>query len=198
MLRYNLDAGDLGREDYTYRHLEKSCGRIPHYRYGIAGILQEFFFVQCIWIDSYDVHRGVRGHLLEIMGTRANVDMAEYVHDCLLRQCDALWRAYKEEHEIKDRSAKRQYMDGLLAGFRRQLEGASRRSEERGLVWVGDPGLEAYASRRYPRTSTSRLDAVGCSAVRSHGVEAGERMRLHRPVECGRSTSRGRCLPGPA
>lgn len=195
MLKYNLDATQVEEPRYAHRFLGESTGRVPHHRYVIAGLLQEFFFVQCIWIDSFSVHSGVRGHRLEVMGTPANVEMAEYVHDCLVRQCEALWQAYKREHGVKDRTAKRAYMDGLLTGFRRQLRRTTKESEERGLVWVGDPGLDAFAERRHPRTTRARLAAVGSSRVREHGVSAGERMRLHRPVSA--ASSRGRLLPGP-
>jgi len=194
MLKYNLDGVRAPTRDYTYRYLGKPSGRTPHYRYQIAAILQEFFFVQCIWVDSYDVRRGVRGSRLEVMGTRANVDMAEYVHDCLQRQCLSLWRRFKREREIRDRRAKRHYLDGLLAGFRRQLMQSQSESAERGLVWIGDPELNAFARERYPRTTRTRLDAVGHSEVRSEGVRAGERIRLHQPVAAARDS--GLALPG--
>lgn len=196
MLKYNLDPASLERRDYQHTFLGKSSGRVPHFHYVVAAILQEFFFVECIWVDSYIVHRGVRGHILEVMGKRANVEMAEYVYECLLRQAEALWQAFKREHGIRDRTAKRQYLDGLLTGFRRQLVRTHRQSEARGLVWVGDPGLEAFSRTRHPRTTGRRLDAVGGSAVREQGVRAGEQLRLHRPVREA-AASRGRLLPGP-
>lgn len=194
MLKYNLEAGPAPSA-YAHRHVGKLSGRVPHHHYVVAGILQEFFFVRCIWVDSFDVLRGARGHILEIMGTRENVDMAEYVHDCLLRQVEALWLAFKQARDVKDRSAKREYIDGLLSGFRRQLRATTEQSAERGLVWVGDAGLKRYARQRHPRTTTSRLDGVAPSDVRQQGVAAGERMRLHRPVT-GSGPDRGRYLTG--
>ncbi|MEZ6187718.1 MAG: DUF2786 domain-containing protein [Planctomycetota bacterium] len=194
MLKYNLDGVRGPTRHYTYRYLGRASGRTPHYRYQIASILQEYFFVQCIWVDSYDVARGVRGSRLEVMGTRANVDMAEYVHDCLERQCQSLWQRFKAEREITDRRAKRHYLDGLLAGFRRQLNQSQTQSAERGLIWIGDPELNAFARERYPRTTRTRLDAVGHSDVRSEGVRAGERIRLHQPVASARDA--GLALPG--
>lgn len=194
MLKYNLDGVRAPTRDYTYRYLGRPSGRTPHFRYQIAAILQEFFFVQCIWVDSYDVSRGVRGSRLEVMGTRANVDMAEYVHDCLERQCLSLWSRFKREREIRDRRAKRHYLDGLLAGFRRQLMQSQSESAERGLVWIGDPELNAFARQRYPRTTRTRLDAVGHSEVRSEGVRAGQRIRLHQPVAAAHDS--GLALPG--
>ncbi|MDC3378989.1 SprT-like domain-containing protein [Planctomycetota bacterium] len=198
MLKYNLDAEQAVTRDYVARHLGKSSGRVPHHRYVIAGLLQEFFFVQCIWVDSYVVATGVAGHVLEVAGRRANVEMAEYVHECLERQCEALWRQFKLAHQVRDRGAKREYIDGLLAGFRKQLKQSSTRSAEHGLVWVGDPGLNSYMRARHPKTTRTRLGAVGLSDVRSRGVEAGQRMRLHQPLSArgGQATSRGRLLPG--
>ena len=61
-------------------------------------------------------------------------------------------------------------------------------------MWVGDPELNAYTRQRYPRTTRTRLDAVGHSDVRSAGVRAGERIRLHQPVAAARDS--GLRLPG--
>jgi hypothetical protein len=194
MLKYNLGATQA-RPDLVHRTLGESSGRVPHHHYLVASILQRHFFVQCIWVDSYTAQTGVRGHVLEVMGTRANVDMAEYVHACLLRQGEALWKAYKQERRITDRRAKREYLDGLLNGFRRQLEETSRRSQERGLIWVGDPQLDAYVRRRHPRTTTTRLSGVRPTGVRADGVAAGSELRLRRPLE--EAAGRGRRLPGP-
>lgn len=193
MLKYNLDPAARA-PDYVARVLGPCSGRVPLHRYVIAGLLQEHFFVRCIWVDGYDAHRGVGGHVLEVLGSRSNVDMAEYVHDCLVRQSEALWRRFKRERAIRDRRAKRQYLDGLLAGFREQLERSSRQSAERGLVWVGDPALGRFVRARHPRTVLTRLDGVDASDVRAAGVADGARLRLHRPVAS--SPSRGRCLPG--
>lgn len=196
MLKYNLDPSAQTRADYVHRLLGEPTGRVPHHRYLIAGILQEFFFVQCIWIDTYTVHTGVRGHSLEVMGKRRNVDMAEYVHDCLQRQAESLWQAYKRAQGITRRSAKREYLDGLLSGFRRQLRETSEQSAARGLVWLGDPGLKRFAQRRHPRTTSTRLGGVASGEVRADGVEAGKALRLHKPVGEGPTASRGRLLPG--
>ncbi|RMG08300.1 MAG: DUF2786 domain-containing protein [Planctomycetota bacterium] len=197
MLKYNIEADCLrGERDYVHRALGKVSARVPHHHYLIASILQDFFFVQCVWVDSYDARRGKAGSLLEVLGTRANVEMAAYVHACLTRQCESLWQAYRTEHRIKDRRARRQYLDGLLSGFRRQLRSEQQRHQERGLVLVGDPGLARYFRRRHPRVRTTRLSASARSEAREAGLAAGERLRLRKPLGSGQARSRGRCLPG--
>ena len=205
MLNFNLDgleaegvrqhARDREQGSYVYRFLGKASARVAHHRYVIAGILQEFFFVQCLWVEHYEVSTGKKGHVLEAMGSPANVSMADYIHACLLRQSEALWQAYKVEHRIKDRRAKRQYLDGLLAGFRRQLVETKAESAERGLIWLGDAGLTRYARRRHPKTTRSRLDGVPLSDARAAGVRAGEQLRLHKPIGSKRG-GRGGFLTG--
>ena len=120
--------------------------------------------------------------------------MAEYVYACLVRQCEALWKAFKRDRGIANRGAKREYLDGLLTGFGRQLSEAAQRSQERGLIWVGDPAVDRFAHQRHPRTTRSRVGGVAASEIRDRGVEAGQKLRLHRPVASSRS--RGRLLPG--
>jgi hypothetical protein len=196
MLVYNLEPDARPRPDgYVHRVLGPCLTRIPHHRYVVAGLLQEHYFVQCIWIDGYDVRTGAKGHQLEVMGTPRNVEMAEYVHDCLLRQVEALWDQYRRERGVRDRSAKREYLDGVLAGFGRQLRQSAAASAERGLVWVGDQGLSRWARRRHPRTTTARVSSVAATDARREGVAQGERLRLHRPV-AGGDGGGGRLLPG--
>ena len=197
MRKYNVSTLESQREpDYQHRHVGPASGRVAHHRYLIASLLQQFFFVQCIWVETYTARTGKRGHRLELMGTRSNVDMAEYVHDCLSRSCDTLWQAYKQREAVTDRRAKRQFLDGLLAGFRRQLERTTVEAEAAGLVWAGDPGLTRWVRRRYPKTTTSRLDGSAPSKARAAGVAEGERLRLRDPLTRSPARSRGNLLPG--
>lgn len=194
MLRLNLETVQAPR-GYEWRHLGRTTRRVPHHHYLVAGILQDFYFVNCIWTFSYDVLSGDDGHVLEVMGTPENVAMAEYVYECLHRQCEALYEAWKRQRERVGRGAKRQYLDGLLEGFRVQLRGTSRESAKHGLVWAGDPGLDAWTRERYPRTRSSRVGGVTWGDARREGVRAGEQLRLHRPVSAS-AQDRGRLLPG--
>ena len=65
-------------------------------------------------------------------------------------------------------------------------------------MWVGDAGLKRWCRDRHPRTTRSRLDGVHASEIRSAGVEAGERLRLHKPMRDGGGggDAGGRLLPG--
>lgn len=194
MLRMNLESVSAPR-GYAWRHLGRPLARIPHHHYLIAGILQDFYFVNCIWIHSYDLLEDREGNLLEIMGTPENLNMAEYVYECLHRQCESLYEAWKRERERVERQDRRAYLDGLLEGFRVQLARSSRESAQHGLVWVGDPGLESWTRERYPRVRNSRIGHASGGEARQDGVRAGEQLRLHRPVG-GPARDRGRLLPG--
>ena len=51
----------------------------------MALILSEHFFVETIWVPVWRPLEGKRGQVIEVCGTRANVEIADYVHDFLTR-----------------------------------------------------------------------------------------------------------------
>ena len=111
----------------------------------ILGLLGEFFFVRVITGSMFDAATGETFKIAEILGSRANVAMAEYVHSFLLHCTTDLWASYRagtvtgprpgsgrianlifgsgrSAPPRQDLRARRSYQLGLLAGFRRKLE----------------------------------------------------------------------------
>ena len=46
----------------------------------LAGILSDHFFVEVIWVPVWRPLDGKRGSVLEVCGSPANLELAEYVH----------------------------------------------------------------------------------------------------------------------
>ena len=69
LTRHNLDElAQGGPKHYSTRHLGGIKGRVQSYEYRLASILNDFYFVEIIWDDGYDIRRDVKGRLLQIMG----------------------------------------------------------------------------------------------------------------------------------
>jgi hypothetical protein len=196
LLKYNIDMAATEQERrYAFRHLGQPTGRRSRYELILAGLLAEHFFVESIWIDTYEAGRGKAGHILEICGTPENVDLAEFTYHELLRSAMKLWRRHKIEAGITSNRDRRPYIEGVLIGFsdklRAQREESARKHE---LIWLGDPGLDKFYRQRHPRIRNHRyaisagVDAFGA------GKAAGAALELTRAV---RGAANGtRLLPG--
>jgi hypothetical protein len=197
MLKYNLDTSrtpsDAAR-GYGFRHLGRPSGRTSEHERILAMILGKHFFVESIWISVYRAAEGKRGSVLEICGTRANLEMAAYVHGFLLGTAERLWRDHKRVRRIPGDRERRVYLAGVMAGFAEKLARQETRSKSEGLVWVKDGDLGRFFRRRHPYIRHVRHAGHRRTAAFAHGAEAGRSIVLHRPVESA-PTTRGRLLP---
>jgi hypothetical protein len=199
MLKYNLDASRApaeaaGGRDYGYRHVGTPSGRTAEHERILAMILGKHFFVEAIWVSVYRPAEGKRGSVLEICGTRANLEIATYVHGFLLETAARLWRDHKRARRISRDRDRRVYLAGVMAGFAEKLARQETRSKSEGLVWVKDGDLGRYFRRRHPYIRHVRHAGHRRTDAFAHGAAAGRAIVLHRPVEAP-ATNRGRLLP---
>jgi hypothetical protein len=130
---------------------------------------------------------------LELCGTRANLEMAEYVHAFLTETGERLWRAYRLDRRLPGDRERRQFLAGVMAGFRERLQHERRRHEAEGLVWTGDGDLSRYLRRRHPYVRFTHHASGGRSEAHRDGRAEGRKVILHRPVAAS-SSRRGRLL----
>lgn len=196
LLQYNLELPDGGvPPGYSYRLVGGSTAAISLPWKLISNILEEFFFVECLWITVYNARKIREERQLEICGTPANLDFAEFVHGVLLEECERLWRREKARRRRVARTARREYVTGLLTGFSDKLRAERSHNKERGLIWVGDPALHDYFRDRHPRTVGLRSGVVYATGVYESGLEAGHQLTVHRPIR-ERSGGGGKLLKG--
>jgi len=172
----------------------------------ICLILGEHFFVRVIFGHIYDAKDLCDYRSVELIGTRANVLMAEYVYQFLREKLDFLWDRYRQRSGVDGR-ARQDYMLGLLTGFRKKLTdgtdevmgsaaGELAPEETKALVALGSREVDEFVRYRYPRLGRRRW-STGYSDQESYaaGVEEGGRIVLNKPLE-DRATNRGLMLPG--
>jgi len=195
LLKYNLQQPlDDAGSSYGHRQLGRSAAAIPLHWKLVAVILEEFFFVECIWVGSYNAQRDRMERVLEIDGTHANLDFAAHVHDFLHSACERLWRAARSDTSARTagstRTRKREFVNGVLSGFRDKLQEGRAGDEERGLIWVGDPRLQSYFTRRHPRVRKLSGAGVHLTGAYRAGERAGRELTVHRPIRDKRSGDR--------
>lgn len=209
--RHNLDealrrretgaSGGRGMVHLVICHGKK---RIEAHQSKICGILVGHFFVEVLYCQEHDAATGGSFQAMELIGTRENVLMAEYVYHFLLRQTDSLVEAMREERKARggrlSRMEARSYRLGILQGFSerlgeadrehiRRFKAAPREAEAsdavgRALtVLRSDRTLRDYLERLHPRLRTRAGGAQTVDAeIYFAGSAAGRKVTLHRGV----------------
>lgn len=195
MLKYNLEEAALGRvSSYSFRHLGKPTGRRMAWQRRLANIMSEFFFVDVIMVPVYRPRERKRGSVIEAIGTRANLEIAAYAHDFLERTALHLWKVHKQRAGAKSDREKQSFLYGVMAGFSDKLARDVRKSQEEGLVWLGDPELSRYFRARHPHVRHVSGRSAEKNEAFSAGHSAGGRIVLHRGVEGGSTRGAPRLL----
>lgn len=176
----------LGRP--ALRHFKES--------YHLANLLQDFYFVQGIWVPAFVISRGKMGRVLEVSGTPVNVSQASYVFAFVEGYVDRRWQEMADSRRLT-RHQKSDFAVGIVEGFRHKLQKErfpDCRPAQRALIRQPDPRLSAYLHQRYPRTSRIQRGGRQDRDVFRRGFQAGEEMILHRGITH-TSPDTGRKLP---
>ena len=198
LLRYNLELpASGGRPLYRARRIGESAAALSLQRKLVAAILSEFFFVECIWVHTFNARRGREERILEILGSAANLDMGEYVYAFLNAAVERLWRQRRSDLADGQRTRKREFAAGVLSGLRDRLRSERRANEARGLVWVGDADLNRFLRKEHPRIGKLAGAGVQRSAAHDAGRQDGRALTIHRPISEGGPSTRRRRLAGP-
>jgi hypothetical protein len=196
MLKHNIEAtAAAAGEGFAFRHVGAPRGRVDAHEQVLAGILAQHFFVEVIWIPSYLPHEGRRGRVLELCGTPSNLDVAGYVHGFLLETAERLWREHRRRHAIPGDRERRRFLLGVMIGFEEKLAASAAETQREGLIWRGDPALEEYLRRRYPRRRGGGSLGFQRTAAYEQGRQAGQGIVLQRPLRDA-PVQRGRLLRG--
>ncbi len=176
-------------EDFRRNFASIFLGRpaLRHFRemYFLANLIQDFYYVQGIWVPAFVVAKGKMGRVLEISGTPANLTQAGYVYAFVQAYIDRRWAELTSGRRMT-RGQKSDFAVGLIEGFRDKLERerlSKADAAERALICRSDPRLSAYLQKRYPQTRRIQrgggqqdMEAYG------HGRRIGEKMILHRGI----------------
>jgi hypothetical protein len=189
MLIHNIDTVP---SHYRWRHLGVPTRRVSQAERSLASLLGKHFFVQVVWIPVYDVHVDAWATVLEVCGTAANCDMAEYVYRYLHDTSDRLWAL----EPLRGAANKARFTAGIIRGFADKLDESSKASTEAGLIWLGDPAVKEYLHKRYSQLRTITYSVRTQNEAYASGFAKGRDIVLHRPVT-GKAGGTGKLLTGP-
>ncbi|MEZ4743783.1 MAG: DUF2786 domain-containing protein [Bdellovibrionota bacterium] len=196
----------LSPDDHVCLIINHKRRKIYSYQSKICQILSKHFFVKLIYTSLYDSQLMVSHKVVELMGTRENVLMSEYVYWFLYNNLNSLWNERKKS--LKGSSGlvkkKNSYFLGVLTGFDKKLSENKKKSaittekdpniHDNQLLVIGQGYLDQYAKKRYPKTQSRCWGATsGDSNSFYAGMGDGQKLNLHRGIHS-RSTGKAKLL----
>lgn len=185
--RHNVDLIARGT-DQEYTSIFLGMPRLRHFRevYHLAHLLQDFYFVQGMWIQAWVLEKNKMGRVLEISGTRKNVQIAEYIHDSVARYIDTAWADYRRGKGL-NRYRKTDFAVGIIEGFKTTLKLASAPGSGGNggqlPVRITDHALSLYMQRRYPHVRSFSNSGRGHDAgVLADGQEKGRQLIIAKGI----------------
>jgi len=212
--KYNLeDTAKAEKQQFSHLMICHGKRRLEIHQDTIIGILVGHFFVQVVTSKMFDAKSGESHSAIEIIGTRENALIAEYVYHFLLHQTDFLVREMaKNRGGRASRVERKSYRLGILKGFREKLrhseqpQGSSVQGDATSgteLTVIGkalqafkkDRQLDDYLAHVYPRLGTRSssgqlLDDHAFSAGRAVGQTITLKKAIHES-----GGNKGRLLP---
>ncbi len=211
ILRYELERHLSQRESsYTYVLIEHRKKQISSVQAAIASILCTHFFVDCVTRNLFDAKDQCSYKVLELVGTRENVQMAEYVYWFLWNQLPLLWEKHRSTRtQARGKLPQRSFYLGVLNGFRQKLTWQKEELHTRSQTWGlqlsaqqclsmearSQRALQAFLRQRYP--FLERRSRQGSQITRddyASGQAKGRELTLHRGLH---QEQRGRTLQLP-
>jgi predicted SprT family Zn-dependent metalloprotease len=176
------------KQDYTYVVIHHRKKQIATWQWSIFNILNEYFFVSCISRNLYDAKDLTHYRVVDIMGTRENVQMAEYAYWFLFQQLPLLFDQFRKGKGAQPRNARNSFYMGVLRGFAEKLKKQQQElvlntevRNQTALVRVAEAELENFVRVRFPSIigGSGRSVSVSEEAYNS-GKDRGRELTLHR------------------
>ncbi len=199
--KYNLESTSL-QNKYVHSFIMTGKKRLTTPEQKIIGILVGHFFVQVIVGMTYSAQNGESERVIEIIGRKENVLMAEYVYHFLKQQSQALMsEAILKAQNSWSLAYRKAYHLGILQGFDEKLSVTEKTHGESLIakalvVFRQDRELGRYISSVHPRlTSLSSRARLGSHDAYSEGKRVGREINLNKPITSKNSVM-GRLLKG--
>ncbi|MBF0119379.1 MAG: DUF2786 domain-containing protein [Desulfobacterales bacterium] len=188
ILKHNLELFETTSEkNFVNVFLGKPELRRFREDYSLANILQDFYFVYCIWVNAYSIEKCKMGKILEINGTIQNVKIANYVYDFVRRYIDSKWEKYNLKKRF-NRYRKTDFAVGIIKGFNEKLLSQQDKCQlnpktSLELIKTHDPMFTSYINYRYPRTKTINHKSINCDEkVMAAGIKEGKNLVISKGI----------------
>tara|TARA_Y100000780_G_C13696081_1_gene422922 strand:+ start:46771 stop:47820 length:1050 start_codon:yes stop_codon:yes gene_type:complete len=184
LLKYNLKNLDFNEEAETCVKLVYRTKKLNSTMNALYDILQ-YFYVQPVF------NRTGEGVGLDVVGSRLNVEMADYITKYLANEFETLWNtAKKKDPKLKGLKMKNNYILGLAQGFSTKLKQErslqnQEASSSRDLIRLND-NLLKQVKMAFPRLSRQAASAGSFDPrARASGQKDGSQINIRPGVSQG-------------
>ncbi len=195
--RHNLEQmPKRSKDEFVHWVISTGKKRFEAWELKVLSLLIAFFFVRVLTLEQFEAQTGERKQAFELIGTRENVLMAEYVYRFLCQQMEQILAQNPCLRGRKlTRMEKNSYRLGILDGFAKKLAATLKpamvaEADAKAVMVVqaltrfqNDPLLADYLSDMYPHLGrrsppSATVDAKAFEA----GHKAGADLTLHKPL----------------
>ncbi len=185
LLKYNLQNLDYDEDDVeTCVKLVFRTKKLNATMNALYDILQ-YFYVQPVF------NRTREGVGLDVVGTRINVEMADYITKFLASEFEILWnKARKQDPRLKGLKMKNNYILGVATGFTQKLKAERNllkndKSSSRELM-IMEENLSQQVRMAFPRLSRQAGSSASFDAhARAKGQRDGGNISIRPGVSQG-------------
>ncbi len=185
--KYNIDLIRQHKKR-TFHSIFLGRPGLRHFRevHHLAHLLQEFYFVDVMWISAYVIEKSKMGRVLEISGIDKNLTIAAYVHDYMNQYIDIAWMSYNKDKKL-NRYRKTDFAIGIITGFYDKLKthktGPCKTDNRKSLIPIKDHKLSDYMHYRYPSTRSVRRTSVNRDeGVVASGFDLGKKLVIAKGI----------------
>ncbi len=190
--RYNLEKWESGKTSPEFYHhfIRPGRKRLHTFEQKMMSILVNHYFVEVIVGNEFDLSSQSDHRVVELIGTKENVLMADYVYEYLDRICHDL-AAHKRKDSSISLSSKsiNDFKMGLLVGFDEKLN-SFKTAQKSGeidkslLLFKKNPFLKSYISKIHPRlVSVTSKSSLRDRQFFEEGRAEGRKLNIQRPME---------------
>lgn len=170
--KYNLaQMQQNAKQNFVHLIITHKKKRWENWQQRVISILTEHFFVKALTFQQFDALSGERFQAIELIGTKENVLMAEYVYHFLLQQVQSLLQQMLDQSSENlrtfSRAERSSYRLGVVDGFDQKLALAKKTqakadagSKSRAFAANTDSG-NTFSSNPQSTQSGNSLSVIG-------------------------------------
>jgi hypothetical protein len=179
LLKHNIDSRYIDEQEdekFYLKSVIKQSQRTEKMS-AISRIL-ETFFVSAVYARKND------GTHLEILGSKVNVQIADYVAEVLQDKLEELWCQAKEEYRLKGLASKNSFFRGIAKGYVEKINDLknSYTKEVSNALIVIEGKIEEAKALAYKRLVSSSSRVSHCSKSSSLGEAAGRGLNINPSI----------------
>jgi hypothetical protein len=179
LLKHNIEDKYIGSEDEEKIFLKRIMKqkRENAKMRAIARIL-ETFFVNIVYSRTENFI------YLEILGSAANIEIAEYVASVLEHELDKLWSHAQLHANLRGTVAKNSFFLGIAKGYCNKIQALKREyeSDVANALMVIEKKLVDAKAMVYKRLSSTRSSGNHCSMSSALGEQMGRQLNINPAI----------------